>query len=66
MGIVKTSRTFEYSGKVGEAKDNMTIETKTGKNSVTLYAPVDSVDKMLKDFVGQEVEVSVTIEIKTK
>jgi len=66
MGIVKTSKTAEYSGKVCEAKDNMTIETRTGKNSVALYAPVDFVDKMLGDFTGQEIEVSITIEIKVK
>ena len=64
MGITKTFQETEYIGRVYEAKDNMVVETRTGKNSVSLSAPIDFVDKVLKDFVNQEVKVTITIQVE--
>jgi len=64
MGIVKTFREVEYNGKIFEAKDNMVAETRTGKNSVSLTAPIDFVDGMLKDYVNENVKVTITVQIE--
>ena len=64
MGITKTFQETEYIGRVYEAKDNMVVETRTGKNSVSLSAPIDFVDKVLKDFVNQEVKVIITVQVE--
>ena len=64
MGITKTFQETEYIGRVYEAKDNMVVETRTGKNSVSLSAPIDFVDKVLKDFVNQEVKVTITVQVE--
>jgi len=64
MGITKTFQETEYIGRVYEAKDNMVVETRTGKNSVSLSAPIDFVDKVLKDFVNQEVKITISINIE--
>jgi len=64
MGITKTFQETEYIGRVYEAKDNMVVETRTGKNSVSLSAPIDFVDKVLKDFVDQEVKVTITVQVE--
>ena len=64
MGITKTFQETEYIGRIYEAKDNMVVETRTGKNSVSLSAPIDFVDKVLKDFVDQEVKVTITIQVE--
>ena len=63
MGITKTFQETEYIGRIYEAKDNMVVETRTGKNSVSLSAPIDFVDKVLKDFVDQEVKVTITVQV---
>ena len=64
MGITKTVQETEYIGRIYEAKDNMVVETRTGKNSVSLSAPIDFVDKVLKDFVNQEVKVTITVQVE--
>ena len=64
MGITKTFQETEYIGRIYEAKDNIVVETRTGKNSVSLSAPIDFVDKVLKDFVNQEVKVTITIQVE--
>ena len=64
MGITKTFQETEYIGRVYEAKDNMVVETRTGKNSVSLSAPIDFVAKVLKDFVDQEVKVTITVQVE--
>ena len=64
MGITKTFKETEYIGRIYEAKDNMVVETRTGKNSVSLSAPIDFVDKVLKDFVDQEVRVTITVQVE--
>jgi len=64
MGITKTFKETEYIGRIYEAKDNMVVETRTGKNSVSLSAPIDFVDKVLKDFVDQEVKVTITVQVE--
>ena len=64
MGITKTFQETEYIGRIYEAKDNMVVETRTGKNSVSLSAPIDFVDKVLKDFVNQEVKVIITVQVE--
>ena len=64
MGITKTFQETEYIGRIYEAKDNMVVETRTGKNSVSLSAPIDFVDKVLKDFVDQEVKVTITVQVE--
>lgn len=64
MGVTKTFQETEYIGRIFEAKDNMVVETRTGKNSVSLSAPIDFVDKVLKDFVDQEVKVTITVQVE--
>ena len=64
MGVTKTFQETEYIGRIYEAKDNMVVETRTGKNSVSLSAPIDFVDKVLKDFVNQEVKVTITVQVE--
>lgn len=62
--ITKTFKETEYIGRIYEAKDNMVVETRTGKNSVSLSAPIDFVDKVLNDFVNQEVKVTITVQVE--
>jgi hypothetical protein len=49
MGVVVSYKEERYSGRVYEAKDNMVVETRTGEDSVSLSAPINFVDKMLRD-----------------
>jgi hypothetical protein len=42
----------------------MVVETRTGKNSVSLTAPIDFVDGMLKDYVNENVKVTITVQIE--
>ena len=64
MGEVLREQWGVFSGRVYEAKDNMVIETRTGEYSVSLSAPIDFVDKMLKDYVNEEVTIKISIKIE--
>ena len=61
---MKTIKETQYTGKVLEAKDNIIIEKRTGPNSVSISAPVDFVDGVLKDYVGEEVKVTIQINVE--
>jgi hypothetical protein len=54
MSVVVSYKEERYSGRVFEAKDNIVIETRTGENSVSLSAPINFIDGMLKDYVNEE------------
>lgn len=62
-------KTKEYSGVVKEMKENCVVEYpaeddgKNGIKSVVIVAPIDFVDKMLLEHVGQDVTIKVTVEI---
>jgi hypothetical protein len=60
----KTIKEAEYTGKVLEAKDNIIIEKRTGPNSVSISAPIDFVDGVLKDFKGKEIKTTITIHVE--
>lgn len=68
-GTILEFKTKEYSGVVKEMKDNCVVEYpakddgKNGIKSVVVEAPIDFVDKMLLDHVGQDVTIKVTVEI---
>ena len=64
MGVVVSYKEERYSGRVFEAKDNMVIETRTGENSVSLSAPTDFIDSMLKHHVNEEVKVTIDVKIE--
>ena len=64
MGITKTFKETEYIGRIYEAKDNMVVETRTGKNSVSLSAPINFVDGMLRDYVNEEVKITISVKIE--
>jgi hypothetical protein len=64
MGQVLRQTWGVYSGRVFEAKDNMVIETRTGENSVSLSAPTDFIDSMLKHHVNEEVKVTIDVKIE--
>ena len=64
MGQVLRQTWGVYSGRVFEAKDNMVIETRTGENSVSLSAPINFIDGMLKDYVNNEVKVTISVKIE--
>jgi hypothetical protein len=64
MGQVLRQTWGVYSGRVYEAKDNMVIETRTGENSVSLSAPINFIDGMLKDYVNEEVKVTIDVKIE--
>ena len=64
MGTVLSYKEEKYSGRVYEAKDNMVVEIRTGEDSVSLSAPIDFVDKMLKDYVNEEVTIKISIKIE--
>ena len=64
MGQVLRQTWGVYSGRVFEAKDNMAIETRTGENSVSLSAPINFIDGMLKDYVNNEVKVTISVKIE--
>jgi CxxC motif-containing protein len=42
----------------------MVIETRTGENSVSLSAPINFIDVMLKDYVNEEVKVTISVKIE--
>jgi hypothetical protein len=42
----------------------MVIETRTGENSVSLSAPINFIDGMLKDYVNNEVKVTISVKIE--
>lgn len=65
MSDLKLFKKEEYTGRVYEAKDNMVVETRTGKNSVSLSAPVDFVDGCLVDYVDQEVKITITVTVES-
>ena len=64
MGTVVSYKEEKFSGRVFEAKDNMVIETRTGENSVSLSAPIDLIDGMLKDYINDEVRVTISVKIE--
>lgn len=64
MGTVVSYKEEKYSGRVYEAKDNMVVETRTGEDSVSLSAPINFVDGMLRDYVNEEVTIKISIKIE--
>ena len=64
MGTVVSYKEEKYSGRVYEAKDNMVVETRTGEDSVSLSAPINFVDKMLRDYVNEEVKITISVKIE--
>jgi hypothetical protein len=42
----------------------MVIETRTGENSVSLSAPSDFIDSMLRHYVNEEVKVTIDVKIE--
>ena len=64
MGVVVSYKEERYSGRVYEAKDNMVVETRTGDDSVSLSAPINFVDKMLRDYVNEEVKITISVKIE--
>ena len=64
MGTVVSYKEERYSGRVYEAKDNMAIETRTGPDSVSLSAPIDFIDGMLRDYVNEEVKITISVKIE--
>ena len=64
MGVVVSYKEERYSGRVYEAKDNMVVETRTGEDSVSLSAPINFVDGMLRDYVDEQVKVTISIKIE--
>jgi hypothetical protein len=64
MGVVVSYKEEKYSGRVYEAKDNMVVETRTGEDSVSLSAPINFVDKMLRDYVNEEVKITISVKIE--
>ena len=53
-----------YNGEIYQAKDNIVIQKRTGKNSVSLSAPVDFVDGLLAKHIGENLEITITVTIK--
>lgn len=64
MGVVVSYKEERYSGRVYEAKDNMVVETRTGDDSVSLSAPINFVDGMLRDYVNEEVKITISVKIE--
>ena len=64
MGTVVSYKEEKYSGRVYEAKDNIVIETRTGPDSVSLSTPIDFIDGMLRDYVNEQVKVTISIKIE--
>ena len=64
MGEVLRENWGVFSGRVYEAKDNMVVETRTGEDSVSLSAPINFVDGMLRDYVDKQVKVTISIKIE--
>jgi hypothetical protein len=68
-GTLLEFKTKEYSGIVKEMKENCVVEYPAkddgvnGIRSVVIVAPIDFVDKMLQEHVGQDVTIKVTVEI---
>ena len=65
MSDLKLFQKKEYTGRVYEAKDNIVVETRTGKNSVSLSAPIDFVDGCLGEYVNQEVKITITVTVES-
>lgn len=64
MGEVLRENWGVFSGRVYEAKDNMVVETRTGEDSVSLSAPINFVDGMLRDYVNEEVKITISVKIQ--
>ena len=64
MGVVVSYKEERYSGRVYEAKDNMVVETRTGEDSVSLSSPINFVDGMLRDYVNEEVKITISVKIE--
>ena len=64
MGVVVSYKEERYSGRVYESKDNMVVETRTGEDSVSLSAPINFVDGMLRDYVNEEVKITISVKIE--
>lgn len=68
-GTLLSFKTKEYSGVVKEMKENCVVEYpskddgKNGIRSFVIEAPIDFVDSMVQDHVGQDVTIKVTVEI---
>jgi hypothetical protein len=67
-GTLLEFKTKEYSGIVKEMKENCIIEypsKNNGENGIksVVVAPIDFVDAILQDHVGQDVTIKVTVEI---
>ena len=65
MSDLKLFKKEEYTGRVYEAKDNMVVEKRTGKNSVSLSAPINFVDSCLGEYVNQEVKITITVTVES-
>lgn len=65
MSDLKLFQKKEYIGRVYEAKDNMVVETRTSKKSVSLSAPIDFVDSCLGEYVNQEVKITITVTVES-
>ena len=64
MGEVLREQWGVFLGRVYEAKDNMVVETRTGPDSVSLSAPIDFVDGMLREYVDEEVRITISVKIQ--
>ncbi len=64
MGVVNSFREEKYSGRVYEAKDNIVIETSIDTNSVKLSSPIDLIDGMLRDYIDEEVKITISVKIE--
>jgi hypothetical protein len=64
MGVVNSFKENNYTGRVYEAKDNFVIETRIDSNSVSLSSPIDFVDGMLRDYIDEEVKITISVKIE--
>ena len=64
MGEVLREQWGVFLGRVYEAKDNMVVETRTGPDSVSLSVPIDFVDGMLREYVDEEVRITISVKIQ--
>jgi hypothetical protein len=64
MGVINSFKEEKYTGRVYEAKDNFVIETRIDSNSVSLSSPIDFVDGMLRDYIDEEVKITISVKIE--
>ena len=64
MGVINSFKENNYTGRVYEAKDNFVIETRIDSNSVSLSSPIDFVDGMLRDYIDEEVKITISVKIE--